>query len=211
MSLLVAILVAWVWSVFGFPMKFYQCWLSWSRWGTGVGLLGYFLIAGGLGGTIGWLAASLSHAAPSQNPVVNGLLYGFAGALAARADVGTRAKRTSSPDTLADAKSGLALAINWMGDSLDRITHRSAQKWLEELSPEELVDEAVRVTTELFNLPASEMSNAAKETHEKLVTPHIKALSSEKNMSDRAKKDACYFLKSSLAKTYPANHIAKPF
>jgi hypothetical protein len=98
-----------------------------------------------------------------------------------------------------------------MGDSLDRITRRSAQKWLEGLSSEELVDEAVRVTSELFNLPASEMSNAAKESHGKLVTPHIKVLSNEKHEADRTKKDACYFLKSWLAQTCPANHIAKSF
>lgn len=208
MSLVVALVVAMVWSVFAFPMKSYQCWLSWSRWPAVLGLLCYVVLAGGGAGLLGWTTAYLAKAAPTPIPALNGLFYGFAGALASRADLGMRAKRGSN-EAMNDAKAGLAVAIKWLGDAMDRVAQREASKWLKGLSPTQLADEAVRVTGELFNLPASEMSSAAKEGHEKLLRPRLAAIS-RSNSSERTVRDACSALRSSLAPTYVASHIAKP-
>jgi hypothetical protein len=53
MSLLMAILTAAGFSIFGFPFRFYQCWLSWSKIGALLGVLTYMALAGGGGGLIG--------------------------------------------------------------------------------------------------------------------------------------------------------------
>src|SRR3712207_2157659 len=96
MSLFTAIVTASVFALFGFPFRYYQCWFSFSRLGTVTGTLVYLGLAGGVGGLLGWLAAYLTHARPTPDPALNGLLYGATGALVLRAEFRTRSKETGT-------------------------------------------------------------------------------------------------------------------
>ena len=76
-----------VFAIFSFPFRLYQCWYSWNRLGTNLGLSLYLALAGGGGGGLGWLAATLAKASPTPIAVVNGIMFGIGGALVLRARV----------------------------------------------------------------------------------------------------------------------------
>jgi hypothetical protein len=62
MSLLVAIVTASFFAIFGFPFLHYQCWFSWGRLSTALGSILYFLLAGGFGGLlVGWRRRPRMH------------------------------------------------------------------------------------------------------------------------------------------------------
>lgn len=146
LALLTAIATATVFALFGFPFKYYQCWFSFSRLGTALGTLLYLALAGGGGGLLGWGVANLSHALPTPNEPLNGVLYGIGGALALRADFRTRPKGdVSSFDQFADARSALTTSINWTAEQLNDITYRKAEAWLSGLPDDQLSDEAWRI------------------------------------------------------------------
>lgn len=149
MSLFVAIITAAGFAIFGFPFRFYQCWLSWSRVGAPAGVLTYMVLAGGGGGVIGWLAAYLAGVPPSSRPVIDGFFYGIAGTLAVRADFrsGHGSTRTS-PDIRA-AASLLGKGIEWSTAALDEITRRRAKRWLEHRTDNELLSLALDMVNEI--------------------------------------------------------------
>jgi len=97
MSLLIAIITASFFAIFGFPFLHYQCWFSWGRLSTALGSTLYFVLAGGFGGLLGWLAAQAANAQPSTEPLVNGFFYGVLGALALRADFGLAGPNRPAP------------------------------------------------------------------------------------------------------------------
>src|SRR4051794_37631014 len=104
MSLVMAMVTAAVFAIFGFPFRYYQCWFSFSKIGTTVGSALYLVLAGGGGGVLGWGLAQLAGVQPAQNPLLDGVLYGVAGALAPRADFGARPTPDGPPDHLASAR-----------------------------------------------------------------------------------------------------------
>src|SRR3954453_23122784 len=130
MSLLAAIATATVFALFGFPFRYYQCLFSFSRAGTALGTLVYLALAGGGGGLLGWAAAAVSRARPTPNDLLNGVLFGVAGALALRADFRARSKNSLPPaEQFKDARSALTTSINWTADQLDDIMYRKAEIW----------------------------------------------------------------------------------
>jgi len=207
MSLLVAVITASLFAVFGFPVKYYQCWFSWSRWGTTGGLLLYFILAGGGGGLIGWAAAALSKASPTDNAFLNGFFYGVAGALALRADVGAR-PRSTRVDSLREAKSIFTTSINWTVELLDRISHKKALRWLGDLSDDELVLEAHHINAEIASLPAIEMLAGAKKEHLARLVPQMTALATEGLAADERSVTRAHLM-SFCAQFYKSEHMMK--
>jgi hypothetical protein len=207
MSLLVAIITASLLAVFGFPVKFYQCWFSWSRWATSAGLLLYFVLAGGGGGLVGWGAAVLTKAVPTDNVPLNGFIYGVAGALALRADVGARPRSTRS-DAFRDAKSILTTSINWTVELLDRVTYKRALAWLSGLSDDDLLLETYRLNAEITSLPAKEMSNAAKKEHLTRLVPKMESLA-EGGLDANEIRAIRAHLVSFCAQVYKGDHLMK--
>ena len=170
MTLLVAIVTAAVFAVFGLPYQHYQCWFSFSRIGTIVGTFLYFLLAGGGGGTVGWAVATLANADPTSNIVLNGVLYGITGALALRADFAAGPRPDTTGDRFADARSALTLGIKWTTTLLDVVAARRAEAWLIDMSDEQLSQEALRVHADIKEQPDTLVSDKVKiENFERLV------------------------------------------
>ena len=171
MSLFTAIMTATVFALFGFPFRYYQCWFSFSRLGTVTGTVVYLGLAGGVGGLLGWLAAYLTHAEPTSNLALNGLLYGTTGALVLRAEFRTRSKATGTMvDQMRDARSALAKSVNWTAELLDETTYRKAEAWLLSLTDDRLNCEAWRIQAHIANQPARSVTDKVKaEMFEKLV------------------------------------------
>jgi hypothetical protein len=171
MSLLIAVVTASVFALFGFPFRFYQCWFSFSRVGTVAGTAVYLGLAGGVGGLLGWLTAYLGHAQPTPNLALNGLLYGVAGTITLRAEFRIRSKDGGpAVDQLKDARSALTKGINWTAELLDDITYRRAETWLLNLPDDRLNGEAWRIQAHIANQPARAVTDRAKtEMFEKLV------------------------------------------
>jgi hypothetical protein len=188
MSLLTAILTATVFALFGFPFRYYQCWFSFSRVGTLTGTAMYLSLAGGVGGMLGWLGAYLTHAQPTPNLALNGLLYGAGGAVALRAEFRTRSKEDAPiADQMRDARSALAKSVNWTAELLDETTYRKAEAWLLSLPDDRLNGEAWRIQAHIANQPARSVTDKVKtEMFEKLVPAMEKLNNPTENKAGRA-------------------------
>jgi hypothetical protein len=163
-SLLTAVLTAMVLAIFGFPFRYYQCWLSWSRIGARVGILTYLIIAGCGGGLIGWLAAAVSEAKISSTAYIDGIFYGVAGTLAVRADF--RLQKRSllpNPGHAREAASLLGKGIEWTTNALDDLTRTRAMRWLKELDDESLVSITYEVIHDIEDMPAKDMPARVKK------------------------------------------------
>ncbi|MDQ4032325.1 MAG: hypothetical protein M3332_08680 [Actinomycetota bacterium] len=163
MSLFVAIIVAGVFSVFGFPFRYYQCWYSWSHLGTPLGIAVYLALAGAGGGFLGWGAAQLGGAQPTPNPALNGILYGIGGALALRADFRSRPRRNRVPNELRDTASILSTSMTWAANLLDDVAYRRALEWYGALSDRDLMKEARRICAHITTQPARIIPDKAKK------------------------------------------------
>ena len=172
MSLLVAIVTASFFAIFGFPFLHYQCWFSWGRLSTALGSILYFLLAGGFGGLLGWLAAQAAHAQPSTEPLINGFFYGVLGALALRADFGlTRTKQASglSSPPLFDAQSLLSIGLRWTNELLDARSARRAERWLYALDDNTLLENALRFNAHITD--RADIDDKAKKTMQSRLVP----------------------------------------
>lgn len=183
-ALTVAILTATAFAVFGFPFRFYQCWFSWSRWGSNTGVLIYLLFAGAGGGLLGWLAAQGANAAHSSRPAVDGILYGIAGALVVRADF--RSPRAAAPRQIREAASALGMGIKWSTDLLDEVTRRKAKFWLKTLSDDELMSVAVEITQEIEVAPSSQIPANTKRATLRKITDAMELIRSSAPDDHRA-------------------------
>lgn len=170
-SLLTALVTASILALFGFPFRFYQCWFSFSRLGTGIGTLLYLVLAGGGGGLLGWGLALLSQARPTPSELLNGVLYGISGGLVLRADFRAGSRPAAGPrDQFRDARSALTSSINWTADQLDEITYRKAETWLSMMPDGDLLDEAWRIQAHIATQSSRRVTDKAKnEMFDKLV------------------------------------------
>lgn len=172
MSLLIAIVTASFFAIFGFPFLHYQCWFSWGRLSTALGSVLYFILAGGFGGLLGWLAAQAAHAQPSTEPMVNGFFYGVLGALALRADFGlARTKQASgmSSAPLFDAQSILGIGLRWTNELLDTRSARRAERWLYALDDNTLLENALRFNAHITT--RADIDDKAKKTMQSRLVP----------------------------------------
>jgi hypothetical protein len=208
MSLVTAILTATVFASFGFPFRYYQCWYSWGGPRSYVAGLGYFAIAGGGGGLLGWLLAELSHAKPTANMAVNGFLYGAAGALALRADFRPRRTPQAKMDAAEirnAAASILAIGLQWTGTALDEISRRQMTVWLKGLSDDDLIRQAydVRATIRQDRRTPANTTRMVNE----LVVPameSVRAKDPDKRIEGRA------HLVAFCQKYFLSEHMPKP-
>jgi len=172
MSLLVAIVTASFFAIFGFPFLHYQSWFSWGRLSTALGSILYFILAGGLGGLLGWLAAQLANAQPSSEPMVNGFFYGVLGALALRADFGlARTKQATgmSSAQLLDAQSILGIGLRWTNELLDARSARRAERWLYTLDDDGLLENALRINAHITD--RADIADKAKKALQTRLVP----------------------------------------
>jgi hypothetical protein len=205
-TLTVAILTAAGCAIFGFPFRFYQCWFSWSRWGANAGITIYLLLAGGGGGMIGWLAALGAHASPSSQPAVDGILYGFGGALAVRADF--RAQRQHAPRQIREAASALGKGIEWVTGLLDEVTQRKAKSWLKTLNDDQLLAVAVDIIQEIDARPSSEIPAPTKKVMLRKITDAMTVVRS--GAADDQRADARARLIQFGVVYFIGQHAAKP-
>lgn len=209
MSLLTAVVVASFFAVFSFPYINYRCWYSWSRPRAVSGVALYLALSGGGGGLLGWGAALLSNARPTSNLVVNGLLYGSAGALALRADFRSGAAQRARANRGSDAsfsemRSLLGLALGWVTSMLDEATRRTAQRWFASRQDD---DETRRAALQLkAHLFASSPSARVKEQFLERFAPPLEAL---KGSSEEA-QEARFQLAAFAADYCVAQHLDKP-
>ena len=172
MSLLVAIATASFFAIFGFPFLHYQCWFSWGRLSTALGSVLYFILAGGFGGLLGWLAGQAAHAQPSTEQWINGFFYGVLGALALRADFGLartkQATNMSSPQLL-DAQSILGIGLRWTNELLDARSARRAERWLYTLDDDALLENALRINAHIA--ARADIADKAKKAMQSRLVP----------------------------------------
>lgn len=181
MSLLAAAITAALFATFGFPFRYYQCWSSWGGWRAWVLALGYFVIVGLGSGFLGWLFAQLTHAQPTDILVVNGVLYGAAGALAVRADFQSHHRSASPFPATAGGyhratSSVLALSVKWLESALDDVAEQRIKSWHQELDDEALINQAYDIymqTKQRKDTPA-----LARKTALKLLVEAIELLRS---------------------------------
>lgn len=139
----------------------------------------YLLIAGGGGGALGWGAAALTNLEPTRDPVLNGVLYGVAGALALRADFGARPTPDTAPDQVTQARSILTASINWAAGMLDDNTARRAESWLAAMPDHRLADEAHRVHADILEQPDTIVSDLAKNEMSSRLVPAMEQLNDD--------------------------------
>lgn len=206
LPLLTAVPTAIVFAVFGFPFRYYRCWFSWNAWGTLFGITLYFLVAGG-GGLLGWIFATLSGAHPTSSQLLNGLLYGFAGSLALRAEFGTR-PQNAPEDQVYDPKSLLTKSVDWTVESLDDMIHRCAERWLRSLDDDPLILTAYQVHADVASKPPGKLSDKAKaQTQARLVELMEKLAKRPKKLE---RSEALAHLVDFCARYYKSEHLAKP-
>jgi hypothetical protein len=184
LSLIVAIIIACVFSVFGFPFRYYQCWYSWSRLGTPLGIALYLTLAAGGGGFLGWGAAQLGGAQPTSNPALNGILYGIGGALALRADFRSRPRRSGAPNELRDTASILSTSMTWAANLLDDVSYRRASEWFGALLDADLMKEAHRISAHITTQPARIVSDKTKKALLGELVPAMESLTEPRNRDD---------------------------
>lgn len=184
MSFWISVLVSVGFALFGFPYRHYECWFSFAKWSTVIGIGLYLALAGGGGGVLGWGVAMIGNAHPTANEAVNGLLYGITGALAFRADFKTRksvktGKKSSqgSTDLLRDARSALTASITWTVEFLDERTYRKAKEWLGSMSDQELILAANDVQSEIVNPGRHAVSDKTRDELCRLLVPAMEQLS----------------------------------
>ncbi|MEV5963345.1 hypothetical protein AB0L70_16360 [Kribbella sp. NPDC051952] len=152
MTLLVSVLTATLFAVFGPPYVLYQYWFTWTPIGTIVGTVIYLALAGGGGGFLGWFAAEVAmKASPTQNPWVDGIIYGIAGSFALRADFSSRHVRSTSPHQteMTKAASLLNASLKWTTSLLDTRADRAIETWVNHLPIKSLLTEAYKVTARI--------------------------------------------------------------
>jgi hypothetical protein len=206
MSLFAAILTATVVAAFGVPFRHYQCWYSWSRVSTNIGVAGYFAVAAGGGGLLAWVAAEAANVHPSSNPLVNGVLYGLVAGAVLRADFGVRPKH-SAGHAYREASSIVAKCLTWMSNTLDDIAYRHAENWLRHRTDDQLLDEALRVRAHIDQKPLAEVNNRQKNEIFKKLLAAIELLPTARRAEGRAHLVtfcAKYYIKEHLAKTREA-------
>jgi hypothetical protein len=179
-----AVVTAAVFAVFGFPFRYYQCWFTFSKIGTGLGSILYLALAGGGGGVLGWGTAQLVDIEPTPDPLLNGVLYGVAGALTLRADFGARPRPDSPQDQIHQARSALSASINWAADLLDDITARRVEAWLSAMSDDVLAEEALRVHSDIQQQPDDVVPDKAKKEMSRMLVPAMEQLA---DPTERAK------------------------
>ncbi len=207
MSLFMAVVTATVFAIFGPPYVRLQCWFSWSRAGTIIVVVLYLILAGGGGGFLGWLAAQYLKAAPTESPIVNGVLYGVGGALVLRADfASSRPTTVSAIDAnrhVADVSSLLGASLQWVTGMLDTNTKRCVAKWLAGLSNKELLAQALRINAAIVQ---SDVGDDAKKTLQAQFVPAMEQV----NSSDETIRAEGRALLEHFCMTYTAKeHLAK--
>ncbi|GAB1689486.1 hypothetical protein KRM28CT15_12890 [Krasilnikovia sp. M28-CT-15] len=205
-SLAVAIAVAAVFAVFGFPFRFYQCWFSWSRIGAPAGVLLYMALAGGGGGGIGWLTAYLANVPPSTAPVIDGLFYGAAGALAVRADFRSGPGVSRGPQEIRGAASLLGKGIEWTTGLLDEVTWRRVKYWLDDRTDDQLLVVAFDIVHEIkadSAVPAPAKKVIGKEAVDAMQALH-EAADDVKRAEGRSR--LAHFCRSQIV----SQHITRP-
>lgn len=204
-DLLVAVSTAMMLSLFAFPFRSYRCWLSWSRAGALGGIVMYLLV-GGFGGVAGWLAVTLTEAKLGYGATVNGFLYGVAGSLAIRADLGS--PRPGTDSQARQVASVLGWGIGWSIRMLDDITRRRAKFWLARLADNVLLAVAADIAGELGDMPASEVSAAARRATMARIVEAMRDLRSP--AGEELRHDARMRLINFAASYFAGFHIAKP-
>jgi hypothetical protein len=157
-SLLVAMLIAAFFAVFGFPFRCYQYWYSWSPQGSVSGLLIYLVLAGGGGGLVGWLPAHLGMLTTPDSDWISGVIFGVGGSLAVRADFRSQCR----PEEVRRTASALAKGIEWSTGMLDHLADKRARQWLRSLNIQDLLTVARDLMAEIRAMPAKTVPPTAK-------------------------------------------------
>jgi hypothetical protein len=209
MSLLVAVLTATFFAVFGFPYSYYHHWFSWDRWGTAAGSTLYLLLAGAGGGLLGWSAAHVTSVAIADGAAARGVLYGALGALALRADFGGAHAKPASPDTGgSDAQGALSLlgaGMSWTTSLLDHRTGDHARCWYLSLDDDALLAQAWEVYAHILG------GDVPPRTRRELQKRLASAMDMVRTEGDRAKHDEGRALVVQFCVSYSVGqHLAKP-
>jgi hypothetical protein len=177
-TLPIAIAAAAAIAIFSFPFRLYQCWYSWNRLWTNLGLILYLAISGIGGGFIGWLTATLTSTLPTSFELVNGALFGIGGALILRADFRPLASLSSGPRQqaapskfvpLREATTALSASMNWVAALQDDVLARRAQRSLDASPDDALARQAYSIAAHIGN--RTDCTQAAKnKMGEKLAT-----------------------------------------
>ncbi|ROP30118.1 hypothetical protein [Couchioplanes caeruleus] len=178
MSLVLAMLTAAVFAVFGFPFSSYQFWHSWSRKGFFAGFACYLVLAGAGGGFVGWLPAQLGILTPTENGLINGVIFGVAGSLAVRADFGGRG--AAGPAESRRAASLIGKGIDWTAAMLDQVARRSIENWAKKLSDGELLEVTLDLVYGIGEASPAAVPGRTKQTTLKAITEAMAALGSGK-------------------------------
>ncbi|MFI5492696.1 hypothetical protein [Actinoplanes sp. NPDC051859] len=176
MSFAVAVLVAAGLALFGLPFRSYHFWYSWTPKVFCAGFLGYLAIAGFGGGFVGWLPGQLGVLTPTTNDVLNGLIFGFAGSLAVRADFGGRAP-AGAPEARR-AASLIGKSIDWTSGMLDQVACRAVANWAKNLSDAQLLELARDISYGIGAASPAVVPGKAKVTTIKTVTDAMAAIGS---------------------------------
>ena len=200
MSLAVAMIVAAVFAMIGFPFNHLQAWISWGRWKTLGLLLVYVLTVAVGGGVIGWAIGSLARTQINPNEAVKGLFYGLIGSVLLRADFRSRRK---PPAEMRDAVSVLTSVIEWIRQALESIMERAIGDWVGEQSPESLEYHSFNALKGMQGTLDPRQRRAQLELH----TPAIEKIYSS---NDRDQKDARANLMAFLRTYYVEQHLPRP-
>ncbi|MEV6598027.1 hypothetical protein AB0M36_14265 [Actinoplanes sp. NPDC051346] len=185
MSLVLAMLTAAVFAVFGFPFSSYQFWHSWSRKGFFVGFACYLALAGAGGGFVGWLPAQLGIlTSPTANGLINGVIFGVAGSLAVRADFGGRgpagpAGAAGSAESRR-AASLIGKGIDWTAAMLDQVARRNMENWAKKLSDTQLLEVTLDLVYGIGDASPAAIPGKTKQATIKAITEAMAAVGSEK-------------------------------
>lgn len=198
-----AVATATVSGVFGFPFRYYQCWYSWSRCRTVVGVLLYLVIVGGGGGFVAWLVGNSETPRPTPHEWVNGVIYGVAGILILRASVKSR-RRTRGDRTVADTVSVLSYGIAWTSDFFGEIVVREARAWLRGLSDQDLLLHTVDIAVDIENRRLS------PQTKKKLLRQVAEAAEAVNHDDMTTHTEGRARLVAFCGTYYAANHLVKP-
>lgn len=142
------------------PFSSYHYWFSWSRRAGVVGVLMYLLFGGVLAGGIGWGAAHLARAHPTDIPFLDGILFGLAGAVAVRADFGASgAGRSLSKQPAEQAGANLLPAFSflrkvtsWTLGMMDKSVELQIRRSIERLDDDKLRHSALVLAERIANI-----------------------------------------------------------
>jgi hypothetical protein len=176
MSLLTAIVIATLFAIPGFPFRHYQCWFSFNKPGTALGLAFYLIVAGGGGGLLGWMVAQFGAPQTTVNPLVEGVVVGIGGALALRADFTAGPRSDIVSHRLGDARSALTTTIKWIATLLDNVSSRRIDAWLSAMPDDRLCDEALRIKAHIDDQPSEIVPDRAKKAMYARLVPAMEQL-----------------------------------